>query len=734
MSEDKLTTNPLTGRPLSQRYYSLLEKRSALPIYGAKRKIQKLVRKYQIVLLVGETGCGKTTQVPSYILEMEPDLGIACTQPRRVAATSVSERVATELDVELGEEVGYCIRFDNKSNDKTKIKYMTDGMLLREAMIDPMLSKYSVIIIDEAHERTMDTDVLLGVMKPLLQKRPELRLLVMSATLEREKFQRFFPSAPIVDVSGRMFGVDVFYTKAPESNYVEAAIRTALQIHLFEGPGDVLIFLCGEDEIEQCVERLEMSVPNAIETEQKKQASLPEKERREVCTDPVVLLPLYSALPPQKQRRVFETPSDPRARKIVVATNIAETSLTIDGVVFVVDCGFSKQKIFNPKLRIESLLVTPISQASAEQRAGRAGRTKPGKCFRLYTSESFKTQLPLQTHPEILRSNLASVILDMKMMGVDNLVTFDFIDPPAPLTLMRALELLNWMGALDLDGNLTEYGKQMALFPVEPELASMMLKGREWGCAAEMAQMAAMLSIQTPFLSGGAQYQGGAARARDQWQHPTGDHLSLLTIFQAYLENGGQRGGSQADQWAKDNFLHHRNLAQASSIYRQLLGHMKRHDLLEPTTEGAKRAAECVKVDPDGRFSNHIRRAILAGFFTKVAMALPSKGEYQPLKDNAKAIIFPGSFLKHRPSMVIYNEIVLTSNTYLRTVTSISDDWLLEAAGETDYFNMEEFEKSPTIVQTQMKSIHRNAAPNAAKKQGKKQLRSAQEASSDESD
>ena len=339
---------------------------------------------------------------------------IACTQPRRVAATSVAERVAQELDVNIGEEVGYTIRFEDKTSEKTRLKYLTDGMLLREAMSDPMLQRYSLIVLDEAHERTLATDVLMGLLKDVLERRPSLKLIVMSATLDAAKFQSYFQGAPLLSVPGRTFPVEVYYTARPEPDYLDAAVRTVLQIHMTEPKGDVLVFLTGQQEIEKCCERLELEGKGKI-----------------------LALPLYSALPPSRQRRVF-TPAKEGVRKVVVSTNIAETSVTIDGVVYVVDPGFSKQKVYNPRTRVESLLVSPISRASAKQRAGRAGRTRPGKCFRLYTEQAFRNDLQEQTYPEILRAALPSTVLTLKKLGIDDLVHFDFLDPPAPETLSCA--------------------------------------------------------------------------------------------------------------------------------------------------------------------------------------------------------------------------------------------------------------------------------------------------------
>ncbi|KAH7676381.1 RNA helicase protein [Dioscorea alata] len=601
----------------------------------------------QILILVGETGSGKTTQIPQFVLEAEglgKPLVVACTQPRRVVAMSVARRVAEEMDVILGEEVGYTIRFEDCSSQKTILKYLTDGMLLREASADPLLERYNVIILDEAHERTLATDVLFGLLKEVLIKRPDLKLVIMSATLEAEKFQDYFNVAPLIKVPGRLHPVDLFYTPEPETDYLEAAIRTVVQIHMREPPGDILLFLTGEEEIEDACRKIKKEINDLGDQ-----------------FGPVKVVPLYSSLALVMQQKIFEPApaplkdGGPPGRKIVVSTNIAETSLTIDGIVYVIDPGFSKQKIYNPRVRVESLLVTPISKASAHQRSGRAGRTCPGKCFRLYTENSFNTDLQPQTYPELLRSDLANTVLTLKKLGIDDLVHFDFMDPPAPETLMRALEVLNYLGALDDEGNLTKLGEMMSEFPLDPQMSKMLIVSPEFNCSNEILTITAMLSAPPCFVRP-KEAQRIADEAKAQFSHIYGDHLTLLNVFHAYKQN------NEDPQWCFDNFINPRALKVASSVRQQLARIMSRLKLKLCSTNFNSKA-----------YYINIRKALLSGYFMQVAH-LESTGEYMTVKDNQSVHLHPSTCLEHKPEWVVYNEYVLTSRDFIRTVTDIRGD------------------------------------------------------------
>lgn len=655
--------NPYTGKPYSRHYYDLLSKRSELPVWQAKEDFISMLNSHQTTILVGETGSGKTTQIAQFICEAgycQSRKMIACTQPRRVAAMSVARRVAEEMDVCLGEEVGYSIRFEELTGPKTIVKFLTDGMLLREAMSDPLLERYSVIILDEAHERTLATDVLFGLIKEVLKQRPDMKLVVMSATLEAEKFQGYFLDAPLMKVPGRLHPVEIFYTAEPERDYLEAAIRTVIQIHVCEPPGDVLLFLTGEEEIEDACKKISKEVQQMGEK-----------------VGPVKVLPLYSTLPPQQQQRIFEPApapareGGPAGRKIVISTNIAETSLTIDGIVYVIDPGFAKQKVYNPRIRVESLLVSPISRASAHQRAGRAGRTQPGKCFRLYTESSFTKDLQEQTYPEILRSNLGSVVLQLKKLGIDDLVHFDFMDPPAPETLMRALELLNYLGAIDDEGNLTEVGNIMAEFPLDPQLAKMLVASPEFRCSNEILSVAAMLSAPNCFLRP-REAMKAADEAKSRFTHIDGDHLTLLNVYHAWKTH------KEDPSWCYDNFLNSRALKSGDSVRTQLVRICTRLGVKLVSTPF-----------DDKNYYVNIRKAITAGYFMQVAHMEGRQGQYLTVKDNQMVHLHPSTCLDHKPDWVLYHEFVLTSRNYIRTCTDIKGEWLIDIAPH--YYDLSNF-------------------------------------------
>ena len=497
------------------------------------------------MIIEGETGSGKTTQIPQYLHEAGLTAGgkkIGCTQPRRVAAMSVAARVADEMGVKLGSQVGYSIRFEDCTSERTVIKYMTDGMLLREFLGEPDLSSYKVMIIDEAHERTLHTDILFGLIKDIARFRPDLKLLISSATLDAEKFSEFFDNAPIFRIPGRRFPVNIYYTKAPEADYIDAVVVTTLQIHVTQPLGDILVFLTGQEEIETAQEIL-------IERSRKFGSKIAE----------LLIVPIYANLPSDLQAKVFE-PTPPGARKVVLATNIAETSLTIDNIIYVIDPGFSKQNSYNARTGMESLIVTPVSKASANQRAGRAGRVAAGKCFRLYTAWAYQHELEDNPVPEIQRVNLGNVVLMLKSLGINDLIHFDFLDPPPHETLVLALEQLYALGALNHMGELTKLGRRMAEIPADPMMCKMLLASEKYKCSAEILSISAMMSNNASIFYRPKDKIIHADTARKNFHQPGGDHITLLNVYNQWAET------DFSSQWCYENFIQHRSMKRARDI------------------------------------------------------------------------------------------------------------------------------------------------------------------------
>ncbi|XP_034553745.1 pre-mRNA-splicing factor ATP-dependent RNA helicase DHX16 [Notolabrus celidotus] len=634
---------------------SMQEVRRSLPIFPYRGDLLAAINEHQILVIEGETGSGKTTQIPQYLLEdgyTQGGMKIGCTQPRRVAAMSVAARVAQEMGVKLGNEVGYSIRFEDCTSERTVLKYMTDGMLLREFLTEPDLASYSVVIIDEAHERTLHTDILFGLIKDIARFRSDLKVLVASATLDTERFSCFFDDAPVFRIPGRRFPVDIFYTKAPEADYLEACVVSVLQIHVTQAPGDVLVFLTGQEEIEACCEML---------TERCRRLGSKIAE--------LLVLPIYANLPSDMQAKIFN-PTPPGARKVVVATNIAETSLTIDGIIYVIDPGFCKQKSYNARTGMESLIVTPCSRASANQRAGRAGRVAAGKCFRLYTAWAFKHEMEESTVPEIQRTNLGNVVLLLKSLGINDLIHFDFMDPPPHETLVLALEQLYALGALNHLGELTKLGRRMAELPVDPMLSKMVLASEQYKCSEEVLTIAAMLSVNNSIFYRPKDKVVHADNARMNFVVPGGDHLVLLNVYTQWMESG------YSTQWCYENFIQFRSMRRARDVRDQLEGLMDRIEV------------EVVSSKDD---SLPIRKAVTAGYFYHTARL--SKGGYKTVKHQQTVYVHPNSSLfEEQPRWLIYHELVFTTKEFMRQVIEIDSSWLLEVAPH--YYKSKELEDS----------------------------------------
>ncbi|KAI8526885.1 hypothetical protein RHMOL_Rhmol12G0033800 [Rhododendron molle] len=540
-----------------------------LPILQFEEQIVETVERNPVVVIIGETGSGKSTQLSQILHKRgytKSGRAIAVTQPRRVAAVSVSRRVAQELGVRFGEEVGYAIRFEDRTSEKTCIKYLTDGVLLRESLSNPELNQYSVIILDEAHERSLNTDILLGLMKRLIKIRStNLKVLITSATLDGEKVSRFFSNCPIVNVPGKLFPVEIRYSSERPTSYLESSLKTAIaicannfalsEIHVREPEGDILIFMTGQDDIEKLVKKLEERVQSLEEGS---------------CMD-AVILPLHGSLPPELQAslvRVF-SPPPPNCRRFIVATNIAETSLTVDGVVYVIDSGYVKQRQYNPSTGMYSLDVVPISRVQADQRAGRAGRTRPGKCYRLYTSTVYHEDLMGATVPEIQRSSLAGTVLYLKSLDLPDIdiLKFDFLDPPSTEALEDALKQLYLIDAIDENGSITSIGQTMAELPLEPSLSRTLIEANEYGCLSQALTVAAMLSAETSLLPGPSK-STDKKRKHEPSDLPEGsgwgDHIQLLQIYELWDQT------NYDVEWCKDNNLQVRGMKFVRDVRKQL--------------------------------------------------------------------------------------------------------------------------------------------------------------------
>lgn len=689
----------------------------ALPIAAYREEIVRRLRTDRVLIVVGETGSGKTTQLCQYALDdglVAPGRMVAVSQPRRVAAVAAARRVAEERGCAVGAEVAHTVRFDDTVSERTRIRYITDGSLLREAIDSPRLERYSLIIMDEAHERSINTDVLFGLLRRLLHSgaRLDLRLVVASATLDVAKFSAFFDGCADVRVPGRTFPVDIFHA-APsgdatdraragrEGQYVENAVELCMRLHRTRPVGpceDILIFLTGAKEIALACAALEQLA--ALDAAQGAGA-------------PLLVLPLHAGLSADAQARVF-APSSASERKVVVATNIAETSLTIDGVRCVVDCGYAKLHSYDSARGMELLTVQPISQAAARQRAGRAGRTQAGECYRLYSEREFAQSFPAETEPEIRRAGLASTALALKSMGVTDLLSFPLLDPPPRAALLRALLQLFAIGALDESGALTPLGRRVSRLPVEPRLGAALAMASELGCVDELATIAAMLSGEEPFLraAGSEAEEGGWCRARAglaaaarrsalEGGAPVidvreADHLLLLVL---YGEFARAPSAAAAAAWAAERGVHLRAMRAARDVRAQLLTLVQSSGVARPAdrTGGGTNGASCVAresgaaalaAEPLGR---RIRRAICAGYFENSVRRIGAGGDVcvplaappgalgggqgaaasnllHPLAQSAAVLSGAHTF--------VYHELIWTASAHMRHLCRIEGEWL----------------------------------------------------------
>ncbi|KAL6861175.1 hypothetical protein ACP4OV_016875 [Aristida adscensionis] len=671
------------------RRQMIRQQRKSLPIASVEKRLVDEVRNNDTLIVVGETGSGKTTQLPQFLYDAgfcQDGKVIGITQPRRVAAVTVAKRVAEECNDQLGNKVGYSIRFDDSTSNATRIKYMTDGLLLREALLDPLLSKYSVIVVDEAHERTVHTDVLLGLLKKVQLSRgiygdkdgkyllgiqnqsqnftlkgcrgikfAPLKLIIMSASLDAKCFSDYFGGAKAVHIQGRQYPVDVLYTYQPESDYLDATLVTIFQIHLEEGPGDILAFLTGQEEIES-LERLI----------QERARLLPPDSNRIWTT------PIYSSLPSEQQMNAFK-PAPLGSRKVVLATNIAETSVTIPGIKYVIDPGMVKARAYNPVTGMESLIIIPVSKAQALQRSGRAGREGPGKCYRLYQESEFD-KLVHSTVPEIKRCNLSNVVLQLKALGIDDIIGFDFMEKPSRTAILKSLEQLILLGALTDDYKLSDpVGNQMARLPLDPMYSKALIVASEFKCLEEMLIVVSMLSVESIFFSPREKLEEARA-ARKSFESSEGDHITLVNVYRAATEcleksknaNAKEKTMEKAlHRWCRENFINYRSLRHARDVHSQIQGHVQ---------QMGRNLSSC------GDDMVLFRRCLTAAFFLNAAMRQPD-GSYRALATGQSVQIHPSSVLfRTKPDCVIFNELVRTTQNYVKNLTRIDPLWLAELA------------------------------------------------------
>lgn len=638
---------------LKMKARTLLQGRKKLPVYKVKNKLIPQVIGRKVSIVIGETGSGKSTQIPQLLMGKVSGR-IAVTQPRRVAAINLASRVAEEYGCRVGKEVGFSVRFNNVTGRRTKLRYMTDGMLLREMMLDPLLSKYSTIIVDEAHERTILTDLLLGFLKELIinerKNDDDFRVIVMSATLDADKFSYFFNDAPIFFIEGRLFHVDRFYLPQPSDDSTDSMIKAVIQVNQGEPLGDILCFLPGQEDIDKVT-----SILREIAPQLPKDAPL------------IIPLPLYAALPPQEQMKVFEK-LKPHCRKVILSTNIAETSVTVPGVKYVIDSGLRKIKAWRYELGLSTLLTVPISKSSASQRCGRAGREAAGKCFRLYTEKDYM-KLVQDTEPEIIRSEIVSPVLMLKRLGVDDILNWSWLENPGKAALVSALKQLYALGAISDSGKITKSGEEMAVLPVAPHLAAVLIQARKFETLNAVIDIVACLSVDNLIFTPAFDKRDEINTKRRELCTLGSRHGDLIMLKELYDTFIGLSDNSERKKWCKSLAISYKGFRNVLRIRRQIAQYMKSED--EEDEEDEK------EIDP-----SLILKSFLKGFITNTAIGMPDRS-YRTVTTGDPISIHPSSLLfgKHVDA-IMFIEHVFTLKGYARTVSSIDLGWLQEMAPE----------------------------------------------------
>ncbi len=638
-----------------------------LPVSERRGEIAKAISEHQVVVVAGETGSGKTTQLPKICLELGRGIRgtIGHTQPRRIAARTVAQRIADELGVSLGDAVGYTVRFNDHASDRTLIRLMTDGILLAEIQRDRRLLRYDTLIIDEAHERSLNVDFLLGYLRELLPRRPDLKVIVTSATIEPGRFAAHFNGAPIVEVSGRTYPVEIRYRPLevavrasgdaedpddPDHEIVRTEVRDPTEAIVdavreleAEPPGDVLVFLSGEREIRDTAEALSGALDN---TE---------------------VLPLYARLPTAEQQKVFAPHASRLSRRVVLATNVAETSLTVPGVRYVVDPGTARISRYSRRTKVQRLPIEPISQASAAQRAGRSGRVAPGVCIRLYSEEDFESR-PRYTDPEILRTNLAAVTLQMAALQLGNLENFPFLDPPDARSIRDGVQLLNELGAFDSRGAITDLGRRLAQLPLDPRVGRMILAAHDEGCVREVLVLAAALSIPDP-RERPAEREAAARQKHARFADEHSDFMSYLNLWRYLGERRKDLSGSAFRRMCREEFLHYLRIREWQDLTGQLRSIAR--DI------GIRESVDTEPADPA-----RVHAALLAGLLSHVGLREGDSREYAGAR-NSKFVLAPGSVLtKKPPRWIVVADLVETSRLYGRIAARIEPEPVERIAGD----------------------------------------------------
>ncbi|KAK8803292.1 hypothetical protein WA158_000986 [Blastocystis sp. Blastoise] len=636
----------------------------SLPILAFKDEILKTVTQNKVTIIVGETGSGKSTQIPQFLMNagLLKDRCVAVSQPRRVAAITLARRVAEEINTECGKEVGYTIRFDDNTCSSTQIKYITDGCLMRECLSDKQLEKYSYIMIDEAHERSIHTDILLGLLKSTILSRDDVHVIITSATLNIQQFADFYQSSAVIQVPGRVFPVDIFHNKNIMTNdinlTIEKGVEVVEKIHIQEQPGHVLFFLPGQSDIEMAYGMISDWYN--------------EQRRKHTKMMKMDLFQLYGALPSNKQKEIF-SPSPDDTRKIVLCTNICETSITINAVRYVVDSGFKKEKVYNAKEGIEKLVYTRISKVNAEQRAGRAGRTCAGKCYRIYSTQ-IVDMMEERDVPEIQRDNLINTVLYLKVLNIDDILNFPFLDPPEPSFMKLALKQLYMLECIDIHGKITELGRKVSSLPLDPTLARSLLISHDYDCIDECIKIAAMLSVENIYYSvsnNEIRTMKGLETRQTQIKSMNyrGDQITLLNVFNNYMKNGRSR------EWCEENYVHQRALEQTYNIYKQIKEIMQTTDIsIQPSSLPLNTLYDNISTALCKGYMFNIGKRLMNGMYRTVVDLHEGGGTRIGLLHPSSAL----SFLGQTPEYIVFNEIVQTSKLFFRNCIEVNENTVID--------------------------------------------------------